>query len=53
MRKREGFVDRTKPGWVNRLIKAFYGLKQASQPWRILINKLVVDLGFRTSQQDP
>ena len=52
MKQPECFVDPTKQGCVYRLIKALYGLKQASRAWRILINKLLLDLGFRASQQD-
>ena len=53
MKQPDGFVDHTKRCWVYRLVKALYGPKQASRAWRILINKLLVDLGFRASQQDP
>ena len=53
MKKPEGFVDPTKQSCVYRLVKAVYAHKQACPAWRILIHKLLFDLGFRASQQDP
>jgi hypothetical protein len=47
------------PGYVEgcalffRLLKALYGLKQASMLWHKLFNKVVTDLGYRSTHTDP
>ena len=40
-------------GWVLKLEKGMYGLKQASKLWYTLLNSTLLDLGFRQSVADP
>jgi hypothetical protein len=38
---------------VYRLMKSIYGLKQAGHNWNKMINKIILDLGFKRSFSDP
>ena len=40
-------------GWVLKLEKGMYGLKQASKLWYTLLNSTLLDIGFRQSVADP
>lgn len=42
----EGFVKRGKENLVYRLLKAFYGLRQAPRAWYSKLNKCLEDFGF-------
>jgi hypothetical protein len=51
MRQPEGFDDGT--GRVCLLEKSLYGLKQAGREWNILLNKIMVKLGYTRLRSDP
>lgn len=54
MEQPEGFLDSKHPGYVCKLQKSIYGLKQASRQWHEKIDKLLIEqMGFTTSPQDP
>ena len=51
MRQPEGFDDGT--GRVCLLEKSLYGLKQAGHEWNILLNKIMVELGYTHLRSNP
>lgn len=46
MKQPPGFVDKTKPGYVCKLVKALYGLRQAPRAWYQELRSCVLGLGF-------
>ena len=52
MEQPEGYVIKVRETMVYRLLKAIYGLKQASRAWRKLINDFLKNLGCTQSNMD-
>ena len=52
MEQPEGFVKKGQEGHVCRLLKAIYGLKQASQTWNEKLHKTLLANGFRRTRSD-
>ena len=52
MEQPEGFVKKGQEGQVCRLLKAIYGLKQASQIWNEKLHKTLLANGFRHTRSD-
>lgn len=52
MRQPPGFEDALKPGYVCKLDKVLYGLKQALRAWYSRLNAKLIDLGFKSSKSD-
>ena len=52
MRVPEGAVEPGKEGWVWRLLKAIYGLKQAGRQWKKRLDTIMKELGFNKSAAD-
>ena len=48
-----GFEDKERPCHVYKLIKAFYGLKQALRTWYERLSSFVVSNGFTRGLTDP
>ena len=48
----EGFVVPGKEGWVIRLNKSLYGLRQAPQLWNCCLDEFLVSEGFVSSPAD-
>lgn len=53
MHQPPGFVDRSRPGYVCKLNKAIYGLKQASRGWNSKFSSFLKLMGFVQSKADP
>ena len=52
MEQPEGFVKKGQEGHVCRLLKAIYGLKQASRTWNKKLHKTLLTNGFRCIYSD-
>jgi transposase InsO family protein len=52
MRQPEGFVVPGKEGYVWRLKKSLYGLKQAGRAWYTKIDATLMGMGFKRSEAD-
>ena len=52
MEQPEGFVKKGQEGHVCRLLKAIYGLKQASRTWNEKLHKTLLANGFRRTRSD-
>ena len=52
MEQPEGFVKKGQKGYICRLLKAIYGLKQASQTWNEKLHKTLLANGFRCTCSD-
>jgi hypothetical protein len=52
MRVPEGIVEPGKEGWLWRLLKAIYGLKQAGRQWKKKLDEIMRELGFEKSAAD-
>lgn len=52
MEQPEGFVVPGKETWVCKLLKAIYGLKQASRQWNAKIHQSLLDLEFTRTYSD-
>jgi hypothetical protein len=50
---REYDLSNLKSKGVYRLLKSIYGLKQAGHNWNKMINKIILDMGFKRSFSDP
>ena len=53
MTQPEGFVYKQRPDCVYILLKAIYGLKQASRAWHRVIDAILTALVFRRLESDP
>jgi hypothetical protein len=52
MRQPPGFEVKGKEGWVCRLRKGLYGLKQAARQWYLKLHGVLTDMGFLRSEAD-
>ena len=52
MRQPPGFEVKGKEGWVYRLRKGLYGLKQAARQWYLKLHGVLTDMGFVRSEAD-
>ena len=52
MRRPEGFVVPSQEKKVCRLIKSFYGLKQAPKKWHQQFDEVILSFGFSINQFD-
>ena len=52
MRQPEGFIDPDKSDFVYRLLKAIYGLKQASRAWHKVLVRFLLELDAQSSLAD-
>jgi len=52
MEQPKGFVDDTKPDYVCKLHKSFYGHKQAPRAWFRRLSQQLLELGFQESIND-
>ena len=52
MTQPKGF-ERGEPGWVCRLMRAIYGLKQAGRAWFLKFKRELLNSGFRQCYSDP
>lgn len=54
MEQPEGCIDRSKRDYVCKLLKAIYGLKQASRQWYKKVDDFLIgELGFTPTRSDP
>ena len=53
MRQRKNFKDEGHPGWVWKLEKFFYGLKQASRLWNKKMDSFLVEGGYKRLNCEP
>ena len=49
----EGLRDRQNPDHVCKLLKSLYGPKQAPRQWYAKIHSFLIELKFKSSQNDP
>lgn len=52
MKQPPGHEDPTKPGWVCKMKKGLYGLKQSGRLWNIKLNDYLLKIGFTRSKSD-
>jgi hypothetical protein len=52
MRQRPGYGDTSHPGFVCKLDKTLYGLKQVPRVWYSRLSSKLLQLGFRSSKTD-
>ncbi|KAJ9544601.1 hypothetical protein OSB04_024308 [Centaurea solstitialis] len=53
MEQPEGFEDPKNPNKVCKLLKSFYGLKQASRSWNLHFDERIKEFGFAKSEFEP
>lgn len=53
MKQPKGFEEKGKENHVCLLNKALYGLKQAPRAWYDKLNKALIELGFKRSENEP
>lgn len=53
MRQPPGFAEPGKEGFVCRMLKSIYGLRQSARCWNQRMNEVLNDMGFTASSADP